>query len=295
METTTTIEIALPLALALIMFGLGLTLKTEDFTRILKVPKPVILGLGAQMVILPIGAFLLCKLFGLPGELAIGLMILAASPGGATANIFSHLSHGDVALNLTLTAINSVLSAFTLPLMASLAISYFAGDDAKIGLQFKKAIEVFAIVLVPVSLGMLVFNFFPAVARKAEKPFRIFSLLVLVAIIVGAVSKEWTTLSSYFAQLGGVVLAFNVLSLGVGYLLPLWAKLPRSQAIAISMEIGIHNATLAIYLAASVLGNITYAVPAALYGVLMFFTAGAFTVLLKTRVGVTAPALERQS
>jgi len=291
METTTIVAKALPLALALIMFGLGLTLKTDDFARIIKFPKPVVIGLAAQMLILPTAAFLLCKFFGLPSDLSIGLMILAASPGGATANIFSHLSHGDVALNLTLTAVNSVAAAFTLPLIVGFAISHFAGDATEIGLQFGKAIEVFAIVLIPVAIGMFVFNRSPSFARKVDRPFRAFSLLVLVVIVIGAVSKEWETLSSYFAQLGAVVLAFNLLSLGTGYFLPVWTKLPRAQAIAISMEIGIHNGTLAIYIALSVLNRFSFAVPAALYSVLMFFTAGAFTLLLnRARPNVRAIA-----
>lgn len=284
METNTIISVALPAAIALIMLGLGLSLKVEDFTRIIKFPKPVFVGLAAQMLLLPLVAFVLCKVFALPPELAIGLMILAASPGGATANIFSHLSHGDVALNLTLTAINSVLAAISLPLIVGLSIGYFAGENKEIGLQFTKVIEVFFIVLIPVLIGMFIHAKAPSFSKKADRPFRAFSLLVLVAIIVGAVSKEWNSLASYFGQLGGVVIAFNLLSLGVGYLLPIWMKLPQKQAVAIAMEIGIHNSTLAIYIAVSVLGQFSFAMPAALYSLIMFFTAGAFAFTVKRRL-----------
>lgn len=292
METNTIVSVALPLAIALIMLGLGLSLKVEDFTRIIKFPKPVFVGLAAQMLLLPFVAFALCKVFALPPELAIGLMILAASPGGATANIFSHLSHGDVALNLTLTAVNSVLAAVSLPLIVGLSIGYFAGENKEIGLQFSKVIEVFFIVLIPVLIGMFIHAKAPNFSKKADRPFRAFSLLVLIAIIVGAVSKEWNALSSYFGQLGGVVIAFNLLSLGVGYMLPVWMKLPQKQAVAIAMEIGIHNSTLAIYIAVSVLGQFSFAMPAALYSLIMFFTAGAFAFTVKRKMssGATATA-----
>ncbi len=283
METTTIVAKLLPLALALIMLGLGLSLKVEDFTRIAQFPKPVVLGLVVQMIILPPLAFLLCKIFGLSLELSIGMMILAASPGGTTANIFSHLSHGDVALNITLTAINSVLAAFTLPLIVGMSISYFLGEEKEIGLQFSKVIEVFAIVLVPVGIGMLIGSQTPTFAKTADKPFRIFSLFVLLAIVIGAILKEKENLMSYALQIGGVVLTFNVISLLVGYFLPLAMKLPRKQAIAIGMEIGIHNGTLAIFIALSVLGNFTFAMPAAIYSILMFFTAGIFAVVLKRK------------
>jgi len=283
METTTAVVKILPLALALIMLGLGLSLKVEDFTRIARFPKPVLLGLAAQMLLLPFAALALCKLFNLSTELSIGMMILAASPGGTTANIFSHLSHGDVALNITLTAINSVLAAFTLPLIVGLSISYFLGEQKDIGLQFTKVIEVFAIVLVPVIIGMFISAKKPALAKKADRPFRIFSLLVLLAIVAGAAIREKENLMIYGQEVGAAVLAFNLISLAVGYVLPLIFKLPRKQAIAIAMEIGVHNGTLAMFIALSVLGNFTFAMPAAIYSILMMITAGLFALILKKR------------
>ncbi len=267
----------LPLGLAFIMFGLGLTLRWADFRRILSFPKPVLVGLAAQMLVLPGVAFFLCKLFGLSSEFSIGMMILAASPGGVTANIFSHLAHGDVALNITLTAINSVLAAVTLPLIVGLSISYFAESDRTIGLQFSKAVEVFAIVLVPVVIGMLVRGKKPDFAAKMDRPVRGFSIVFLVVLIVAAVFQERDSLATSFGQLGGAVLAFNLLSMGAGYLLPRMLNLPRNQAVAISMEVGLHNGTLAIYIALSVLGIYAYAMPAAIYSIVMFVTAGLFT------------------
>lgn len=275
----------LPLGLAFIMFGLGLSLTKDDFLRILKVPKPVILGLFAQMILLPGLALALCYGFGLPQEYCIGMMILAASPGGVTANIFSHLARGDVALNITLTAINSVLAAVTLPLIVGLSIAHFAGSEQQVGFQFKKAIEVFAIVLVPVFVGIMVKARNSSFADKMDKPVRIFSILFLVVLIVAAVLQERENLMATFPQIGAAVLAFNLLSMAIGYSLPRLLKLPHSQSIAISMEVGIHNGTLALYMALSVLAVYAYAMPAAIYSVLMFFTAAIFAFGLNKLAG----------
>ena len=275
--------VALPLALALIMFGLGLTLTLADFKRVAAFPKPILVGLGCQMIVLPLVAFALCYLFSLRPEFAIGLMVLAASPGGISSNIYSHLSDGDVALNLTLTAINSVLGAVALPLFTALAIKSFAGQDQTIDLQFRKMVEVFAIVLVPAVIGMLVNKKFTSFGRRMDKPVRIFSIVVLAVIILAAVSKEWRLLTDHIGEVGLAVLSFNLISLGVGYLVPLFLKISHRQATAISMEVGIHNGTLALYMAMSVLGSTAYAVPAAVYSVVMYFTAFAFSWFLKKK------------
>ena len=270
----------LPVSLGIIMFGFGLSLTPADFKRIFKYPKTISVGLFCQMILIPILAIGLCKGFNLSPEMAIGLMILAASPGGVTANIFSHLSHGDVALNLTLTAINSVLAAFTLPLFILLAGTLFSNESLNIGFQFSKTIEVFFIVLIPVALGMWLNSKKPNLSQKLDKPFRIFSMLVLVIIVVGAILKEKKMLSESFAELGLVILIFNVASMAIGYLIPLFLKLNRKEATAISMEVGIHNGTLAIYIAVSVLGSITLALPAAMYSIIMFVTAAIFSWFL---------------
>lgn len=270
----------MPLSLAIIMFGFGLTLTPADFKRIAQYPKSVFLGLFCQMVLLPILAYVVCRGFNLSPEISIGVMILAASPGGITANLFSHLAHGDIALNLTLTAINSVLAAFSLPLLVNLAYKIFAGQEQNIGLQFSKTIEVFAIVLIPVAIGMFVKNKKPAFSKKMDKPVRIFSMLVLLIIVVGAVAKEKEQLSSSFAQIGIAMLVFNLGSMLIGYLIPRILKLSNREATAISMEVGIHNSTLAIYVAVALLGSFALALPAAVYSIIMFFTAAIFSLYL---------------
>lgn len=283
MSTEFIITKLLPLSLAIIMFGFGLTLTPADFKRIAKYPKSVFLGLFCQMVLLPILAFAVCKAFNLSSEISIGVMILAASPGGITANLFSHLAHGDIALNLTLTAINSVLAAFSLPLLVNLAYNIFAGQEQNIGLQFSKTLEVFAIVLIPVAIGMFIKNKKPAFSTMMDKPVRIFSMLVLLVIVVGAVAKEKERLSDSFAQIGIAMLVFNLGSMLIGFLVPKILKLSNKEATAISMEVGIHNSTLAIYVAVALLGSFALALPAAVYSIIMFFTAALFSFYLSKK------------
>ena len=268
----------LPAALGIIMLGLGLSLSLGDFARVSKFPKPVFIGLACQLLLLPLACFFLAKLFGLAPALAVGLMLLAASPGGTTANLYSHLAHGDVELNITLTAVNSVIAILTMPLIVNLSLAYFMSADQAIPLQFDKVVQVFAIVLGPVAIGMWLRSRFPGFAERMQKPVKIISALFLLLIILLAVAKDWRTFVDYAPAVGGAALAFNLLSMAVGYCVPRLLKLNLRQAIAISMEIGIHNGTLAIALALSpaLLNNPTMAIPAAIYSLIMFITAALF-------------------
>jgi len=275
------VSVGLPAALAIIMLGLGLSLTIDDFRRIGRAPRPVLIALGAQVLLLPLVCFGLVTLLDLEPLLAVGMMLLAASPGGTTANLFSHLFHGDVALNITLTAVNSVIAVVTLPLVVNLAVTHFdpAGAD-DIGLQLGKSLQVFAIVLVPVAIGMLVRRASRSFAERADKPVRIASAVVLALVITGALLAERENLREYFADIGIVVTLFCVCSLALGYALPRAAGVAERQALASAFEVGIHNSTLAIAVAVSVLDSETLAVPAAVYGVLMFPLALAAGFLL---------------
>lgn len=278
MEQSLLTAVFLPLALGIIMLGLGLSLSIADFTRIFQYPKAALIGLGCQMLVLPVLCLLIAQGFGLQPELAVGLMLLAASPGGATANLYSHLSKGDVALNITLTAVNSILSLFTLPFIINFSMEYFMGSGQYIPLQFDKVVQVFAIVLVPVSIGMLIKHRSAGFALKMDKPVKLLSIIFLVLIIAAAVLKEREKVGLYFQQVGSAALTFNLVSLAVGYFIPLWLKLSKREAISIGMEIGIHNGTLAIAIASSplLLNNSIMAIPPAIYSLIMFFTAAAF-------------------
>lgn len=278
MESNVTTAVLLPLALGVIMLGLGLSLSLADFKRVVQYPKAVTIALACQMLLLPAVCLGIAHLFGLPPALAVGLMLLAASPGGATANLFSHLAKGDVALNITLTAVNSVLSLATLPLLVNASLVHFMGEGKTIPLQFGKVIQVVAIVLVPVAIGMIVRARKPHVADRMDKPVRILSAVFLLLVIGSAIINERDKLGTYFQEVGPAALTFNLASMFIGYSIPRLLRVERKQAVAIGMEIGIHNGTLAIAIASSpaLLNNPTMAIPAAIYSLIMFFTAGAF-------------------
>ena len=280
METSILTTLLLPLAIAIIMMGLGLSLTIEDFKRVVVYPKAILIGLVCQMLVLPVICFFIAIIFKLPPELAVGLILLSAAPGGATANLYSHLAKGDVALNVSLTAVNSVLALFTLPFIVNFAIAYFMQSDQVIPMQFKKVIEVCMIVLFPVAIGMLLRSKFQTLAFKLEKPVKITSAIFLALIIILAILKERSHIIQYFQDVGMAALVFNLLSMGLGYFIPRLFHLGKKQAIAIGMEIGIHNGTLAIYIALSVLGNSAMSIPPAIYSLIMFFTAALFGYLV---------------
>lgn len=287
------ISIGLPIALAVIMFGLGLSLRPSDFREVARHPKAVAVILACQVVLLPLIAFGLAIGFSLEAALAVGLMVLAASPGGTTANLYSHLFRGDVALNITLTAINSVLALVTLPIVVNLAIGHFLDGGDSVGMQPAKLIQVFAIVLVPVGIGMLVRAKAPGFADRADKPVRIASALLLAAVVIGAILGEERALE-YIADVGLVTSLFCVLSLTIGYVVPRLVGLTRAQCVASGFEIGIHNSTLAIAVALTVLESTAMSVPPAVYGIVMFPLAALFGMLVtrlpaSRREGVGAP------
>ena len=272
-------------ALALVMFGLGLSLTAADFQRLLKHPKAVMLALGLQVIGLPLACYAIITAFGLPPVFAIGLMLLAASPGGISANLFSHLFGGNVAMNISLTAVNTLLSIVTLPLIANWAIAHFAQSGQVVPMQTSKLLEVIAIVLIPVLLGMAVARKAPGFSNRMEKPVKIFSAVVLAVVTVLAIAKEWSSLSTTFVQIGPAVLLFNLVSLFAGYYLSRAAGLDKPLSTAICYEIGIHNSTLAIFVALSVLGSYQLALPAAVYSVVMYITAPLFGWLVLKRRG----------
>lgn len=283
MQASLITTLLLPMALGVIMFGLGLHLKVADFLRVVQMPRAVIVGLGAQMLILPPIAFLLCLAFELPPLLAVGLMLLAVSPGGATANVFSHLARGDVALNITLTALNSALVLITLPLVVQWSMAFFLGSAGYVPPPVQKIVEVAAIILLPVSFGMAVRAHRPAIADRLERIVQPLSLLILLALIFFTVVKEWTLIRQNALGIGTVCLLLNLASLGVGYGVARLAKLAPRQAVAIAFEVGVHNSTLAIFIALSVLESPAMSIPAALYSLIMYFTAGALAWQFRRR------------
>ena len=276
--------VGLPIALAVIMLGLGLGLSGEDFRRVGQRPKVIAVALACQLVLLPAVCFGLVVLADLPPVLGIGMMLLAASPGGTTANLMSHLFHGDVALNISLTAVNSIISIVTLPIVTGLAIAYYDRGD-EVSVPFGEVLKVFVIILVPVGIGMFVRARNVAFAARMDRPVRTLSAVLLGLLVVAILVDERDNIEGYFADVGLVAAAFCAISLVVGYVVPKAFGVVEKQAIASSFEIGLHNGTLAIFIAVEVLGSVTFSVPAAVYSLVMLPLAALWGTYVTRRVG----------
>lgn len=284
MQSSFLTTVFLPLALFIIMLGMGLGLTLNDFKRVFIQPKAVILGLIAQLIVLPIIGFLLAMIFPLSPELAVGVMILAACPGGPTSNMVTYLVKGNVALSITLTAMSSLITVFTIPLVVNLAMQNFMEEAVALQLPFlKTVIQIAVITFIPVTIGMLLHNYTPQVAAKVEKLVKWFSLFFLGLIIAGLLLRERDNVLSFFFQVGGVTLTLNLLTMALGYAIAILGKLDQSNAKAITVEVGIQNGTLAIAIATTLLNSPDMAIPAAIYALIMFITCGAFIGIVKNR------------
>jgi BASS family bile acid:Na+ symporter len=276
MESSVLTELFLPLALAVIMFGMGLSLTLTDFKRILIYPKAVTIGLFNQIVLLPVIAFLIAKGLGLAPELAVGLMILAACPGGATSNLITHLAKGDSALSITLTAFSSLITVMTIPFIVNFSIGHFipGGEEQKLEI-FGTVVAVLAITIIPVAIGMMVLKKAPFLAQRLEVPFRQFSTVFFILIVVAAFVKEKDNLVQFFIDAGPASLALNLATLGLGYGIAKLAGLNFRQGLTIAVESGIQNGTLGITIAATLIVNSVMTIPSAIYSLIMFGTAAA--------------------
>ena len=281
MESSFLTAVFLPLALFIIMLGMGLGLTWADFKRIVIAPKAVIIGLIAQLILLPIVGFLLASIFPLSPELAVGVMVLAACPGGPTSNLVTYLARGNVALSISLTAISSLITVFTIPLVVNLATSRFVGENVSLQLPFLNTVlQIAVITLIPVTLGMFIHRYAPIFATKVEKGVKWLSLFFLALIIFGLLLKERENVVGFFVQVGWVTLSLNLLTMLLGYTLASAAKLGHKSAVAVTCEVGIQNGTLAIAVASAptLLNNPTMAIPAAIYSLLMLATGGIVAI-----------------
>ena len=273
-----------PLVVVVVMLALGLTLTVADFQRAATLRRPLLVALICQSLVLPTLCLLIAEAFHLEPNLAVGLMLMAATPGGTMANILSHLVNGDLALNLTLTAINAVLSMFTLPAILALSMGWFIGEGRFIPLQLDKFLGVFGLVLVPTALGVVIRHRFPELARRLQKPVRIAAAVLLVLVVLAAIAGGKTTLWKNFGVLSrSRTSSFCAVSLAVGYLVPRRMHLAPRQAIAVSLEIGLHNAVVAMGVALSpqLLNNAEMAMPAAIYGAVAPFLALTFVFAVR--------------
>ena len=266
-----------PLLLALIMLGLGLELTINDFKRVLLKPKDFLVGFFCQIVLLPIIAFGLIKFLNTPIEIAIGVMIIAAAPGGATSNILTSFAKGDVALSISLTAVISILSVITIPIVLSLSASIL-GYNYMSGISlFDIAIKMFLIVTVPVIVGILCSNFL----NSFQKINKNISTVLFFLVLLGAILAERDNVISYFAQAGAVTLILNILMMFIAYYISKSFISNVSQQRAITIECGLQNGTLAIVVANVFFDGGVYLIPAATYSLIMYFTALPYIYYLR--------------
>lgn len=284
MQADVLTKVILPLSLFFIMFGMGLSLKPIDFKAVFKFPKAVAVGVVGQMILLPLAAFIIAIIFEVPPELAVGLMIIALAPGGATSNMFSYLFKGDVALSITLTAIVGLITPFTIPLVVALSMSYFSKGASTFELPLLKTIiQLLIITVVPVVLGMLFLAKWSVLANKIEKILKWFSVIFMFVIIGLITYKNKENLGQFYADVGLATIVLNVFVLVMAYYLAKWSKLSHAQSVTIGFEVGIQNGTLAMVVAGTLIGNTTMMIPAVTYGLLMFLTGTIFGLLIKKK------------
>lgn len=271
----------MPLVLATIMFGMGISLKVADFARLAKMPKPIFVGLLGQMILLPIIAFVIAVVFDAPEEIAIGLMILAACPGGTSSNLFTHIAKANLALSISLTAITTIICVLTTPWLIVFAIDYFASKESVEFSLLGTSLSLIAITLIPVCIGMLVKTYFGTFAEKAEPVFRKLSVVFMVVVIVKICFDEWDGLVSAFPDMYILTIGLNIIATLVGVLLARLFFLSSQDGVTLGIEIGTQNGTLAILIALSLIQKPEYAMVAGVYGLAMYLGATSLVIYAK--------------
>ena len=267
-------DVVLPLSLAFIMFSLGLALKSSDFTRVIKQPKDFLIGAFSQIIILPLVALIIVMLWPLSPELAVGVMLIAAAPGGATSNIITSFAKGDVALSVSLTAIISLLCVITIPIIVLFSLNILMDTSTAKSISIGDiAIKMFLIVTVPVIIGMLFRKFLSSISISFEPLAKKISAVLFVLVLLGAIVAEKDNVVSYFAQAGLVTLVLNLLMMLIAFYIGKLFASGISQQKTITVECGLQNGTLAIVVATTLFNGGLYLIPAATYSLIMFFTS----------------------
>jgi len=275
-------DVILPLALAFIMFVLGLGLTGADFLRVIKQPRDFFVGAVSQIILLPIIAFILVKIWPIAPELAIGVMIIAAAPGGVTSNLLTSFAKGDVALSISLTAIISLLCVITIPFIVLTSVGLLGDLNINQDISlFSMSRDMFLIVTVPVILGMLLRRFASGAALKFEPIAKKVSIVLFVIVLLGAIVAERENVISYFAQAGLITLVLNLVMMVVAYYIAQLLASGKEQKKCITIECGLQNGTLAIFVATTIFGGGMYVIPAATYSLIMFATSLIFVYLVR--------------
>ncbi len=269
------IDIFLPLSLVFIMFTLGLGLTSSDFINLIKKPKSFFVGITNQMVMLPLVAFIIISLAGITKEIAVGMMILASCPGGVTSNIITRLAKGDTALSISYTAVISILTIFTLPLITGLSMNHFMGAEAPPLNLLSLGLTMFCITAVPVGIGMVVRSKNKSFADMFEVTATKISTLLFVIIILGALASEWDTFTNNFLQLGPAIVLLIIAMLTIAYTSSTWFKMSKNQSITVAIESGIQNGTVGITVGNLIInpesGLSILSIPSGVYSILMYF------------------------
>jgi bile acid:Na+ symporter, BASS family len=271
-----------PIGLALIMLGLGMSLKAEDFIRVAKFPKDFLVGFICQMLVLPIIAFSLVKLLNTPIELALGVMIIAAAPGGVTSNVLTKFADGDVALSITLTAIISLVSIISVPLIIFfsidlLNINYIAKEFSIIGISLK----MFFIVTVPVLIGMTIRHFAENLILNNIQLIQKISIFLFVLVFIAIYIEEWDNVVSFIMQAGLIALVLNIVMMIIGFYVAKFFTSGSAQQKTISLECGLQNGTLAVFVSTQLFDEMIYIVPTAAYALVMMITSLFFVYIIK--------------
>ncbi len=271
-----------PIALALIMLGLGLGLTIQDFTRVAKQPKDFLVGLICQLILLPIIAFILIKIFNTPMELALGVMIIAAAPGGVTSNVLTKFANGDVALSVSLTAIISLISIISVPFIVFksadfLQVSYTSSEISMIGISLK----MFLVVTLPVIIGMLIRKFATNFVSKNTLLIQRISIILFAIVFLAIWVEEWENIISYLSQAGLITLVLNIVMMIMGFYVAKMFASGAKQRKSISLECGLQNGTLAVFVASQIFSDIVYLIPTAAYALIMFVTSILFVFFVK--------------
>ncbi|MBP6495608.1 MAG: bile acid:sodium symporter family protein [Psychrobacter sp.] len=268
-------SIIIPICLFLIMMGMGLTLIANDFKRVLKYPKAVGIGLTNQLLLLPIIGFALANIMPLEPEYAVGVMLLVLCPGGTTSNLFTYLAKGDVALSVTMTAIASVITVFSIPVVLSFSLVHFMGAGSEFQLPvLKTMITLIVLTIVPISIGMLIKHFAPKVADKSQLYVSRFGVIFLTLLVVFLVYVQRDIIVDAFIATGPVSIILNLSTMALGYYSSKWFGLNLAQRTSITLEVGLQNSTLSIFMALTLLSNYDMSMMPAIYTLVMFLTAG---------------------
>jgi BASS family bile acid:Na+ symporter len=276
------VELLLPLALAFIMFSLGLTLVVDDFKRVLSRPKAMLIGLVGQMLVVPVFAFAVAVAWGLAPEMAVGLMILAACPGGVSSGLLTHLARGDTALSISLTAVTSVAAVITVPFVVDFSMQQFMQTAMRVDFPLLKMVRgVFLLTTIPVALGMGIKAWRPALALRLERPAGRLANLLFVLIVLATFFSQRQVLLDNLGRLGPAAMVLNLLVIAAGFAMAAAAGLRQRDRIAVATECGLQNAGLGIFIAASVMQSPAMTVPSVVYALLMNFGAIGFVILMR--------------